>query len=104
MLPKSVLCLKDNRSHRERRQILNTLFSKKEIDRLIPLVERKSQYFFSRIFQDCKEAGGGKVVFEAHHKIQALASDIIMEFAYGASYKHVKVLLIGDTLTVFLEY
>jgi cytochrome P450 len=88
MLPKSVGCLKDNGSHRERRKILNTLFTKKEIDRLNPLIGSKSQYFFDRIFRDC-EKESGKVIFDAHHKIQALASDIIMEFAYGTSYKQV---------------
>ncbi|RPA81478.1 cytochrome P450 [Ascobolus immersus RN42] len=85
-LDKGVLCLKDNKVHGDRRKLMNNLFSKKEMSRLMPLVRSKTQLFFDRIMKDCQE-GEGETVFEAHHRVQAIASDIVMEFSYGRSYQ-----------------
>lgn len=67
---------------------MGPLFTKKEIVRLSPLVEKKTQMFLDRILRNCaKEGANGQVIFDAHHEVQAIASDIIMEFSFGHSFK-----------------
>ncbi|RPA82994.1 cytochrome P450 [Ascobolus immersus RN42] len=83
-MPKALFTQEDNKVHRERRRILSPLFTKTETNRLLPLVSRKTRMFFDRIERDCQATG--KVAWEAHHRMQAILSDIIMEFCYGRSY------------------
>ncbi|GFF74814.1 hypothetical protein IFM60648_04287 [Aspergillus lentulus] len=78
--PHTVFAELDPRLHKERRRMLNPLFSKVGVYRLEPLIQEKIYLLSSKISRLC-----GSKEIDVHNAVRLLTTDIITEFAFAKS-------------------
>lgn len=77
----------DPKAHRERRQYLSPMFSKKGVLKFDDLVREKMDLLMDRLKRDVEKTGKDTGVVNVYHPYGALTSDISMVFSLGDTYE-----------------
>ncbi|KAI9372838.1 cytochrome P450 [Aspergillus egyptiacus] len=81
--PGSTVATVDHHTHRMRRKLLNSFFSRRSIERIEPVIRKARSRFLDSLVTAHKEG----TVLELIDRLQGMTGDVITQYAYGQDYR-----------------